>query len=159
VNKLIASIFGIGYIKGGGTIAAAVTCGIIWLLWAMGVSPHLFLAGCLVVTLIGVYVGNQVEPYWGKDSSRVVIDEVAGMWIAVLFIPPSLPLLIAGFILFRFFDIVKPLYIRRMENFKGGWGVMLDDVLAGVYANILLQVIVYFHLLPLGGDSLDIRFR
>jgi phosphatidylglycerophosphatase A len=144
VNKLIASIFGIGYIKGGGTIAAAVTCGIIWMLWANGVSPHLFLAGCLAVTLIGVYVGNQVEPYWGKDSYRVVIDEVAGMWIAVLFIPPSLPLLIAGFILFRFFDIVKPLYIRRMEAFKGGWGVMLDDVLAGVYANIVLQVIVFF---------------
>jgi phosphatidylglycerophosphatase A len=154
VNKLIASIFGIGYIKGGGTIAAAVTCGIIWLLWANGISPQLFMAACLVVTLIGVYVGNQVEPYWGKDSYRVVIDEVAGMWIAVLFIPPSLPLLIAGFILFRFFDIVKPLYIRRMEAFKGGWGVMLDDVLAGVYANIVLQVVVFFHLLPFGGMHL-----
>ncbi len=138
---------GIGYIKGGGTIAAAVTCCIIWLLWANGISPNLFLAAGLIVTLVGVYVGNKVEPYWGKDSYRVVIDEVAGMWIAVLFISPSLPLLIAGFILFRFFDIVKPLYIRRMEAFKGGWGVMADDVLAGVYANIVLQVIVFFHLL------------
>lgn len=147
MNKQIASIFGIGYIKGGGTIAAAVTCVIIWLFWANGISPHLFLAGCLVVTLIGVYVGNQVEPDWGKDSYRVVIDEVAGMWISVLFLPQTIWLLIAGFILFRFFDIVKPLYIRRMENFKGGWGVMLDDVLAGIYANIVLQVIVYFHLL------------
>lgn len=160
MNKIIASIFGIGYIKGGGTIAAAVTCGIIWLLWANGVSSLVFLAEGLVVTLIGVYVGNQVEPDWGKDSSRVVIDEVAGMWISVLFLPPTLPLLIGGFILFRFFDIVKPLYIRRMEDFKGGWGVMLDDVLAGVYANIILQVIVFFHLLPFSGsDALDINFR
>ena len=90
----------------------------------------------------------------------MVIDEVAGMWVSVLFLPQNLWLLIAGFILFRFFDIVKPLYIRRMEAFKGGWGVMLDDVLAGVYANIILQVIVFFHLLPfLGSDSLDIHFR
>lgn len=160
MNKLIASIFGIGYIKGGGTIAAAVTCVIIWLLWAGSVSPHLFFAGCLAITLLGVYVGNQVEPEWGKDSYRVVIDEVAGMWITVLFIPQTLPLLITGFILFRFFDIVKPLYIRRMEAFKGGWGVMLDDVLAGIYANIVLQVIVYFHLLPfLGSDAVDIQFH
>ena len=159
MNKLIASIFGIGYIKGGGTIAAAVTCVIIWLLWANGVSPVVFLAECLVVTLIGVYVGNQVEPYWGKDSYRVVIDEVAGMWISVLFLPKTLPLLIAGFILFRFFDIVKPLYIRRMEAFKGGWGVMLDDVLAGVYANIILQVIVFFLPRFFGEYSLDIHFR
>jgi phosphatidylglycerophosphatase A len=159
VNKLIASIFGIGYIKGGGTIAAAVTCGIIWLLWANGISPHLFLLMGLIVTLIGVYVGNQVESEWGKDSYRVVIDEVAGMWITVLFIPQSLSLLVAGFILFRFFDIVKPLYIRRMEAFKGGWGVMLDDVLAGVYANIVLQVIVFSIGTFWGHASLDINFR
>jgi phosphatidylglycerophosphatase A len=159
VNKIIASIFGIGYIKGGGTIAAALTCGLIWLLWDSGVSSVSFLAGCLTVNLIGVYVGNKVEPYWGKDSYRVVIDEVAGMWVAMLFIPPTLTLLIAGFILFRFFDIVKPLYIRKMEAFKGGWGVMLDDVLAGIYANLVLQIIVFFHLLPLGSDSFDINFR
>ncbi|MGY3214251.1 phosphatidylglycerophosphatase A family protein [Mucilaginibacter sp. HD30] len=159
MNKLIASILGIGYIKGGGTIAAAVTCVIIWLLWIAGVSPHVFLAMCLSVTLIGVYVGNQVEPEWGKDSYRVVIDEVAGMWISVLFLPQNLWLLIAGFILFRFFDIVKPLYIRRMEAFKGGWGVMLDDVLAGIYANIILQAVVFFIPRFFGEYSLDIHFR
>ncbi|PJJ83420.1 phosphatidylglycerophosphatase A family protein [Mucilaginibacter auburnensis] len=147
MNKLIASIGGIGYIKGGGTIAAAVTCGSIWLLWHGGVSPLVFFALCIAVTLLGVFVGNKVEPYWGKDSYRVVIDEVAGMWITVLFLPPSLSLLIAGFILFRFFDIVKPLGVRRMEVFPGGWGVMADDVLAGIYANIVLQVAVFFHLL------------
>jgi phosphatidylglycerophosphatase A len=149
VNKLIASILGIGYIKGGGTIAAAVTCGLIWLLWTYNVSTIIFLTAGFAVTLLGVYVGNKVEPFWGKDSYRVVIDEVAGMWITLFLIPPTLSLLILGFILFRFFDILKPLYIRRMEAFKGGWGVMADDVLAGIYANVLLQLIVYFHLLPL----------
>ncbi len=147
MNKLIASIGGIGYIKGGGTIAAAVTCGLIWLLWHGGVDPVVFFALCIAVTLLGVFVGNKVEPYWGKDSYRVVIDEVSGMWIAVLFLPQSLTLLIGGFFLFRFFDIVKPLGVRRMEVFPGGWGVMADDVLAGIYANIVLQVAVFFHLL------------
>ena len=147
MNKLIASIAGIGYIKGGGTIAAAVTCCAIWPLWGAAISPGFFVAIGLVITLVGVYVGNKVEPYWGKDSSRVVIDEVAGMWISVCFIPHSISLLIAGFILFRFFDILKPLYIRKLEALPGGWGVMADDVLAGIYANLILQIVVFTGLL------------
>ena len=147
MNKFIASIAGIGHIKGGGTIAAAVTCCAIWPLWGMALSPFVFLVIGLLITLIGVYVGNKVEPYWGKDSSRVVIDEVAGMWISVCFIPHSISLLIAGFILFRFFDILKPLYIRKLEALPGGWGVMADDVLAGIYANLVLQIFVLTGLL------------
>lgn len=146
MNKLIASWFGIGYAKGGGTYAAIVTCGIIWLLWSHAVPPVVFFLLATAITLIGVYVGNKVEPHWGKDSYRVVIDEVAGMWIAVLFVPQNLWLLIAGLVLFRFFDILKPLYIRKMEAIPGGWGVMMDDVLAGVYSNIVLQLIVAVHI-------------
>ncbi len=145
--KIIASICGIGFIKGGGTIAAAVTCGLIWLLWlAPGVQSNwLLLLITIVITLTGVYAGNKVEPLWGKDSYRVVIDEVAGMLVTLLFLPHVALLLLAGFILFRFFDIVKPLFIRRVENMPGGIGVMLDDVLAGIYANIILQL--YVHLI------------
>lgn len=149
MNKLIASWFGIGYFKGGGTYAAIVTCGIIYLIWqnAYLQQPLPFVLLCIAVTLIGVYVGNKVEPYWGKDSYRVVIDEVAGMWISVLFVPANLWYLLIGLVLFRFFDIVKPLGVRKMEAFPGGWGVMLDDILAGIYANIVLQVIVYTHII------------
>ncbi len=142
INKIIASIFGIGYLKGGGTYAAIVTCGFIWLLWrspALSNPWYLFVI-TVVITALGIYVGNKVEPDWGEDSSRVVIDEVAGMLIAMLFIPPNVYFLIAGLILFRFFDIVKPLYIRNMEKLPGGTGVMMDDVLAGVYSNVLLWV-------------------
>lgn len=141
MNKLIASIFGIGYVKGGGTLAAIVTCPLIWLIWQWHVYAALFVATVLV-TLIGIYVGNKVEPEWGKDSYRVVIDEVSGMMVSMLFLPESMYLLLAGLILFRFFDILKPLYIRRMEALPGGTGVMMDDVLAGVYANIVLQIAV-----------------
>jgi phosphatidylglycerophosphatase A len=139
-NKIIASIFGIGFLKGGGTYAALVTCGIIWLLWQSPVLQNTWylLVITIIITLWGVYVSNKVEPDWGEDSSRVVIDEVAGMLITMLFIPANIYLLLAGFILFRFFDIVKPLYIRKMEALPSGTGVMMDDVLAGVYSNILL---------------------
>lgn len=142
LNKIIASIFGIGFLKGGGTYAALVTCGGIWLLWQSPVfqNPLYLLVITIVITLLGVYVSNKVEPDWGEDSSRVVIDEVAGMLIAMLFIPANIYFLLAGFILFRFFDIVKPLYIRKMEALPSGTGVMMDDVLAGVYSNILLWV-------------------
>jgi phosphatidylglycerophosphatase A len=142
MNKLIASWFGIGYIKGGGTIAAAVTCGLIWLFWATAVaqSSWVLLLITAVITLIGIYVGDKVEPFWGKDSYRVVIDEVAGMLITMVFVPHNAWLLLAGFILFRFFDMVKPLFIRRLEKLPGGSGVMLDDILAGIYSNLLIQI-------------------
>jgi len=142
LNKIIASIFGIGFLKGGGTYAAIVTCGFIWLLWQSPVlqNPWYLFIITVVVTILGVYVSNKVEPDWGEDSSRVVIDEVAGMLISVLFIPPNLYFLLAGLVLFRFFDILKPLGIRKMEDMGGGAGVMMDDVLAGVYSNILLWV-------------------
>jgi phosphatidylglycerophosphatase A len=94
-----------------------------------------------------VWSGNKVEPIWGKDHSRVVIDEVAGLFVSVLFVPATLQYLIAGFILFRFFDIAKPLFIRRLEALPGGWGVMADDLLAGVYANIILHAIIWLNLL------------
>lgn len=148
MNKLIATWFGIGYIKGGGTIAAAVTCGLIWLFWASPAAQSTWALPLItvVVTLIGIYVGDQVEPFWGKDSYRVVIDEVAGMLVTMLFVPRNPWFLLAGFILFRFFDMVKPLFIRRLEKLPGGTGVMMDDILAGVYGNILIQVFILFKL-------------
>lgn len=145
MNKAIASIFGVGYIKGGGTVAAVITCGLLYWSWQFPWfgNPLWLLVLTVVVIFTGVYTGNKVEPAWGKDSSKVVIDEVAGMLVTMLFIPANIYFLAGGLILFRFFDIVKPLYIRRMESFPGGAGVMLDDVLAGVYANVVLQIAVF----------------
>lgn len=144
--KIIASIFGIGYIrKGGGTVAAAFAVLVWWLLFRnSGTQFAIPVAVTVLVTALGVWAGNKVEPEWGKDSYRVVIDEVAGMFISVLFVPVQWHWLGIGFVLFRFFDIAKPLYIRRLEALKGGWGVMFDDVLAGIYANVVLQLIILF---------------
>lgn len=138
---------GIGFVKGGGTIAAAVTCVCWFLLQPNGMFQNGTLWITALVLVLGVWSGNSVEADWGKDSSRVVIDEVAGMAIGLLFVPVTLPNLVTGLVLFRFFDIVKPLYIRRAEALPGGWGVMADDVLAGVYTNLVLQLTVNSHIL------------
>lgn len=96
----------------------------------------------LVVMVAGIIVANRLESLWGKDSNKIVVDEVAGMCCTLLFVPHNWKFALAGLVLFRFFDIVKPLYISAAEKLPGGWGVMTDDVVAGVYANLLLQVIV-----------------
>jgi len=146
-HKLISTSLGIGYMGKGAGTAAAVACCICWYLaWAGGyqlIPSLLITAG---ITAIGIWSANVVETIWGKDHGRVVIDEVAGMCISLLFLPVTWKYVLAALILFRFFDIAKPLFIRRLEALPGGWGVMFDDILAGIYANLLLQVVLLFHL-------------
>jgi phosphatidylglycerophosphatase A len=146
-HKLISTSLGIGYIgKGAGTVAA-VACAICWYLaWAGGYPPVSSVIITVIILIIGVWSGNVVEAIWGKDHQRVVIDEVAGMCISLLFIPVNVTYVLCGLILFRLFDITKPLLIRKLELLPGGWGVMADDVLAGIYTNILLQAVVAFKL-------------
>jgi len=141
VFKLFASVLGIGYVKGGGTVAAVVCCLALYLARASDPTLRPWPATLLTLGLLvlGTLAAQRVEPDWGKDSSRVVIDEVAGMWVSMLLIPVTGPNLLVGLVLFRFFDIVKPLFIRNMEGLPGGVGVMMDDVLAGLYTNLLLQ--------------------
>lgn len=145
IHKWISSCFGIGYIKGGGTVAAMFTCVVWWFVCKeISNSSLTTIAATIAVILLGIRSGNVVEKDWGKDSSKVVIDEVAGMCVSLLFIPVTIQWVIAALVLFRFFDIAKPLYIRKAESFPGGWGVMADDVLAGIYSNIVLQLVIYF---------------
>ena len=93
----------------------------------------------LVFTVAGVWAANRLEQAWGEDPSRVVVDEMVGCWITLLAAPAGhLWYGLAAFGLFRLFDIWKPLGIRRMENLPGGIGVMMDDVLSGVYGFIVL---------------------
>ena len=146
IYRLISTCLGIGYTpKGGGTVAA-VACCIVWFFaWRSGnglLWPQLLLT--IGITGIGVWAAGKMEPEWGEDSYRIVIDEAAGMCLTLCGIPNRWPYVLIGLVLFRFFDIAKPLYIRRMEQINGGWGVMMDDMLAGLYANLLLQIVVLF---------------
>ncbi len=88
------------------------------------------------------WISGQAEQYWcRKDDRRIVIDEIMGFLITMLWLPRGFGLILLGFLLFRFFDILKPFPIRRLERAKSGYGVVLDDVLAGIYSNIVLHLI------------------
>lgn len=147
LHKVIATFFGIGYIgRGGGTVSAIVLC-VIWLIMPLSYLTNLNqIVITILVCVLGVWSGNVVDTFWGKDSNKVVIDEVAGMLITLIFIPITVKYVLTGLVLFRFFDITKPLLIRKMELLPKGWGVMADDVLAGMYAHVCLLIIVSFKL-------------
>lgn len=147
LHKLVAAFFGIGYVgKGGGTVASVALC-IIWMLIPKESLTNTFqICLTVVVCVAGIWSGNIVDKFWGKDSSKVVIDEVAGMMITLIFLPVTLKYVLTGLVLFRFFDIAKPFFIKKMEALPKGWGVMADDALAGIYAHVLLMLIVEFKL-------------
>jgi phosphatidylglycerophosphatase A len=141
VSKAIATVCGIGYIsKGAGTIASVAYC-IVWFLSPFTDPQWQLIALCMVLAL-GIWSAGKVEKIWGHDSNRVVIDEIAGMMITLLLVPVNIGYGIVGLLLFRFFDIIKPLGIKKAERLHGGAGVMADDVVAGIYAWIVLQGII-----------------
>ena len=149
IYKIIASFFGIGFIKkGGGTVASLIFCMLLYLGVFLNFYTNILLViFCIVTLFIGVIVSKEAERSWEKDSNKIVIDEVLGMAIGLLFLRINLQTLIIGFVLFRFFDIAKPFYIKRLEKLKNGWGIMMDDVLAGIYTNLVLQILLVMHLI------------
>jgi phosphatidylglycerophosphatase A len=103
----------------------------------------------IAVTLVGVRAAGCAEAAWGgKDPGAVVVDEVAGQWLTLLLLPPRWPVVIAGFLLFRLLDVTKPPPCRWLErHLPGGWGVMADDLAAGLIGRVLLAVAGALHLL------------
>lgn len=144
---LIATFFGIGHLQpGSGTWAAAVTA-LLWWGASRWVQPGwlLAVAASVIITLVGIPVSSTVARESSvKDPGFVVIDEVAGQMIALIGVPLNWKYLLASFILFRSFDIVKPFPLRRLEGLPGGTGIMMDDVGAGLYALVLLQIWAHF---------------
>mgnify|MGYP002713119656 CR=1 FL=1 len=150
IYKIFVTALGAGYSPiAPGTVGAIVGCAALWLFEKYNIistttTPLLFVGLIVVTTIMGIIATNKLEPIWGKDPQKVVIDEVIGMWITMLFIPLTWLNILIGFVLFRFFDIAKPLGVRKMENLGGGLGVMADDMLAGIYSNIILLIILQF---------------
>ncbi len=149
LSWIIATLFGIGHLQpGSGTWASAATLALWWAaaLWlpSAWIVPAA-IAVSVLVTLIGIPHSTVVARESGiKDPGFVVIDEVAGQMIALIAAPVNWKYMLAGFILFRSFDIVKPFPLRRLEELPGGTGIMMDDVGAGLYALALLQLWLHF---------------
>ena len=108
---------------------------------------YVLVPASLLVLLLGIRASAAMERVYGHDPAEVTIDEVLGMWVSLLFLPKSIPIAGFAFFLFRLLDIVKPFPARRFDNRKGGVGIMLDDVISGIYTNIVLQILVAFRIL------------
>ena len=139
--RLISTFFYAGYVpKISGT--AGSVCGLLLFL-LVNYSLPVTVITLLVLTAAALLVIREAEEIFGqKDSRRIVIDEVIGMMIALLFIPMKPVFIVLAFVLFRVFDITKPFPIRRIEKMESPWGVVLDDVLAGIYANLSVQLVI-----------------
>jgi phosphatidylglycerophosphatase A len=116
------------------TVASAVLALVYAFLPALGLGIDLGVA--VVVTAVAVWAAGLGDRIWGHDAKRIVIDEAAGMAVTLCLQPAGWPTAVLAFLAFRFFDVWKPFPARRAERLPGGVGVVLDDVIAGLYANL-----------------------
>jgi phosphatidylglycerophosphatase A len=172
ISILLASWFGFGFLpKAPGTAGAVggafVSVVTVWLAsfvsrqdiyvqdhyWRFGHLPsHAVVLMTLLISAVGVFAADRAARFaQQKDPQWVVIDEVSGQMITYhLFFwltPINWKTLLLGFVLFRLFDIWKPAPVRQLEKLPGGWGIMADDWMAGLYAAILLQVALHFRVI------------
>lgn len=140
----------LGYIPfAPGTIGSAVAAGTIWYAnsrWSSFFAPDnliYFYALIFVLVALSIFLSSDsLEIFGDEDAPQIIIDEVAGQYITFFMVPLSLETIIAGFVLFRFFDIVKPFPVYGLQEAPGGTGVTMDDVAAGFMANITLLILL-----------------
>jgi phosphatidylglycerophosphatase A len=127
---------------------AGTVVGVSIYLGMKGLPPVHYGAVCILVILVGTWAAGHAEIILGRtDSPLIVIDEIAGFLTAMFMVPSGLFFIVSGFVIFRAFDIMKPWPLKRLQELHGGLGVMLDDVGAGIYTNVLLQMAVHVKLI------------
>jgi phosphatidylglycerophosphatase A len=172
IERFLATGFFAGYIPWAPGTWGTVVGVLLYLLIPHSDTPWVLAMFIIAFFFVGVrsaatmaeVVGHQLSKSaaWAKttlgqdqdhapDPSIVVIDEIVGMWITMLALPKSAPAVIIGFILFRVCDILKPPPAANVERLKHGWGIMLDDVVAGVYANVLTRAVLWVSMTYVGG--------
>lgn len=149
-HVILSTGLGTGFIPGAPGTVGAFFALLIWyaIYLFVDIMPLFWITLALVVvtTVVGAWTSRVMERYWGEDPRAVVIDEFVGTWIPMLVAATPVKwetaiLAFIGFAAFRLIDIFKPFGCRKMERFGNGWGVMLDDVLAGLYALIIVALI------------------
>lgn len=143
--RVIATVGGLGYAPVAPGTFGSLAAVLAFLCFPPYLPPFWFTAALLALALIAVWAAQRLATAGNNsDPSEVIIDEVIGMAVTLAFLPLNAVTIWAGFALFRLFDIVKPYPVRQVEKLHGGWGIVLDDALAGVYANLVLRVGIYF---------------
>ncbi len=124
-----------------GTIGTIPAWFIAWFL--LGHDSTILIIATVITFVLSVWSASKAEDFLGHDSKKIVIDEWAGMFISLLFLPYRLEVYIAAFFFFRFYDVIKPFPAGYCESLPGGWGITLDDVFAGIYANLTCWLCIF----------------
>jgi len=146
-DKLFGSGFYTGYIPfASGTFGSLAA---LLIYYIPGFEKTFILIPVIIIFIFyGIYVGSKFEKLYGKDPAQCTIDEVVGMWITLLFLPKTIIISIIAFLIWRLFDIIKPYPARQLEKLNGGLGIMIDDVIAGLYSLIIVHLMVAIFLTP-----------
>ena len=141
IEKLLGSGFYTGYIPfASGTFGSLAA---LFIYYIPGFERSFILIPVIIIFIFyGIYVGSKFEKLYGKDPAECTIDEVVGMWITLLFLPKKIIFSLIAFFIWRIFDIIKPYPARQLEILNGGLGIMIDDVVAGLYSLIVVHLIV-----------------
>ena len=142
LKYIIATGFGIGYAPIAPGTAGSLAALLLFIF--IPIDDYIWLAISIIMFVIGIWVSGAIENDKGKDPAIVVIDEFVGQWIALVFLPRTLWIFIAGFLMFRFLDIIKPFPAADLEELDGGVGIMLDDIIAAIYTNMALHLTLIF---------------
>lgn len=142
--KLIATFFYVGLIPvAPGTFGTLAAIPLFWII--SGLPIYIYLLITIVVIGVSVWAAAETEKIYGRrDPGQIVADEVAGYLVTMILIPPTATYIVVGFFLFRILDILKPPPVRRLEKLPRGWGIVIDDVGAGVYACVLMHLIIRY---------------
>lgn len=143
LEKLIGSGFYTGYIKKASGTFGSLAALVIYLIPGFE-NPSIMIFFITLFILIGVPIARKFESIYGEDPKEYTNDEVIGMWISLLFIPKKIWWIILAFFIWRAFDIIKPFPVRKLESVKNGWGVLLDDILAGIYSFMVVHLIIFY---------------
>ena len=137
-----STVFKIGYLPIAPGTWGSLVAFLVWYVIIGHISSITLIALIIIILELGVYTSSITENnIKEKDPGVIVIDEWVGQWIALLFLPKSFLWGLVAFALFRLFDIWKPYPINILDKFKKGWGIMLDDVLAGIYALVIISIL------------------
>jgi phosphatidylglycerophosphatase A len=144
VSRAVATVLGIGYVPfAPGTFGSAAGLAVFAAVRAAG-GPVVEAVTIVLVFLVGAWAATAAETHFGHiDPGPVVIDEVLGMLVTLAFLPVSVTGALVGFVLFRVFDVIKPPPCNSLEALPGGWGVMSDDLMAGVYACVCVRLLAW----------------
>ncbi|MGH7496222.1 MAG: phosphatidylglycerophosphatase A family protein [bacterium] len=143
IPRLLATVLGAGYSPIAPGTAGSFVAALAFLFLPTYLPVVVFTTGLIALFGIAVWSAEAVAKAENRhDPSQVVIDEVVGMAVSVAFLPLTAATIAAGFVLFRIFDVTKPFPARRSERLPGGWGIVMDDVVAGIYSNLVLRVVM-----------------